>query len=239
MPMTPQNSVLIVDDERDILELVKYNLQKEGYQVLTAENGKEALTLSERRPSLILLDVMMPAMNGLEVLKQLKSKPSTAAIPVVFLTAKGSELDEVIGLELGADDYIVKPISIPKLIARVKAVLRKSEARKTSEAPGKDYHAGVLHIQPSLHLVHIEGKETFFPKKEFEILTYLAEHEGEVITRERLLNAVWGRDVFVVDRTVDVHIRKIREKLGRFADYIETIKGVGYRFRTPQKNGAL
>ncbi len=233
MPLTSQNSILIVDDEKDIVELVRYNLQREGYHVLTADNGKDALSLSERRPSLILLDVMMPAMNGLEVLRQLKSRPATAGIPVVFLTAKGSEVDEVIGLELGADDYIVKPISIPKLIARVKAVLRKSESRRPSEQPGKEYRAGVLHIQPALHLVHIEGKETFFPKKEFEILTYLAAHEGEVITREGLLNAVWGRDVYVVDRTVDVHIRKIREKLGRYADYIETIKGIGYRFRIP------
>ncbi len=232
--MTTQATILVVDDEADIVDLVRYNLQREGYQVATAKNGREALALSERRPSLILLDVMMPEMNGLEVLRQLKGKPSTAGIPVVFLTAKGAELDEVIGLELGADDYIIKPISIPKLIARVKAVLRKSEARAGGAEQRKEYHAGVIHIQPAHHLVHIAGKETFFPKKEFEILTFLAAHRGEVITRERLLDAIWGKDVYVVDRTVDVHIRKIREKLGAHADYIETIKGIGYRLRVPE-----
>jgi len=231
--MTDQKSILVVDDEQDIVDLVKYNLQREGYRILTARNGKEALDQSQKHPSLILLDVMMPEINGLEVLKTLKSNPSTRGIPVVFLTAKGSEVDEIIGLELGADDYIAKPISIPKLIARIKNVLRKSEIRPDQKIAGEEITIGVIRINPLQHAVIVNRQEIFFPKKEFEILSYLATYQDQVITRERLLNTIWGENVYVIDRTIDVHIRKIREKLGEFADYIETIKGVGYRMRAP------
>ena len=231
--MTDQKSILVVDDEKDIVDLVKYNLQREGYRILTARNGKEALDQSQKHPSLILLDVMMPEINGLEVLKTLKSNPSTRGIPVVFLTAKGSEVDEIIGLELGADDYISKPISIPKLIARIKNVLRKSEIRPDQKNARQEIVIGVIRINPLQHAVVVNRQEIFFPKKEFEILSYLATYQDQVITRERLLNTIWGENVYVIDRTIDVHIRKIREKLGEFADYIETIKGVGYRMRAP------
>lgn len=231
--MTDQKSILVVDDEQDIVDLVKYNLQREGYRILTARNGKEALDQSQKHPSLILLDVMMPEINGLEVLKTLKSNPSTRGIPVVFLTAKGSEVDEIIGLELGADDYISKPISIPKLIARIKNVLRKSEIRPDQKNARQEIVIGVIRINPLQHAVVVNRQEIFFPKKEFEILSYLATYQDQVITRERLLNTIWGENVYVIDRTIDVHIRKIREKLGEFADYIETIKGVGYRMRAP------
>jgi two-component system alkaline phosphatase synthesis response regulator PhoP len=229
--MTAQKSILIVDDEQDIVDLVKYNLQREGYLTYTARNGKEALDLSQKQPSLILLDVMMPELNGIEVLKQLKQNPSTQSIPVVFLTAKGSEVDEIIGLELGADDYITKPISIPKLVARIKNVLRKPETRPVPNKLQEELTIGVIMINQVRHAVTVNNQETFFPKKEFEILTYLTTYQDQVITRERLLNAIWGQNVFVIDRTVDVHIRKIREKLGKYADYIETIKGIGYRMR--------
>ena len=232
--MADQKSILIVDDEQDIVDLVKYNLQREGYRIYTARNGKEALDQSQKHPSLILLDVMMPELNGLEVLKQLKSQPTTQSIPVVFLTAKGSEVDEILGLELGADDYITKPISIPKLIARIKNVLRKPDARQSKIKPQDEITVGVIRINPIRHSVVVNEQETFFPKKEFEILTHLATYQDQVITRERLLNTIWGENVFVIDRTVDVHIRKIREKLGKFADYIETIKGIGYRMRAPK-----
>ncbi len=231
--MTDQKSILVVDDEQDIVDLVKYNLQREGYRILTARNGKEALDQSQKHPSLILLDVMMPEISGLEVLKNLKSNPSTRAIPVVFLTAKGSEVDEIVGLELGADDYITKPISIPKLIARIKNVLRKSETRSDQKQTKEELTIGVVRINSVQHSVLVNRREIFFPKKEFDILTYLATYQDQVITRERLLNAIWGENVYVIDRTIDVHIRKIREKLGEFADYIETIKGVGYRMRAP------
>jgi len=224
-----EKRILVVDDEKDIVDLVKYNLQKEGYSVITARNGKEALELAQPPLQLILLDIMMPEYDGLEVLRRLKQNERTASIPVIFLTAKGSDVDEVVGLELGAEDYILKPISIPKLLARVKNVLRKKEER--AKVPPAPIIVGVIEIQPLQHLVKVKGKEVFFPKKEFEVLLYLARHAGEVINRETLLTMVWGSDVQVVDRTVDVHIRKIREKLGPHADSVETIKGVGYRLK--------
>ncbi len=223
-----KRTILVVDDERDIVDLVKYNLQQAGYFVLTSRNGKEALELAQRQPQLILLDIMMPEYDGIEVLKRLKTNKKTEHIPVIFLTAKGTDVDEVLGLELGADDYVVKPISMPKLIARVKNVLRKYEAPK---AIASSITIGAIEILPSQYIVRVSGKEVFFPKKEFEVLLHLAKRQNEVVDRESLLNTVWGSNIQVVDRTVDVHIRKIREKLGKFADYIETIKGVGYRMR--------
>lgn len=224
-------SILIVDDEKDIIDLMKYNLQKEQYRVLTASNGREALDQVRHKPDLILLDVMMPELDGWDVIKQLKKNPLTSSIPVVFLTAKGTDIDEVLGLELGADGYIVKPISIPKLMAHIKSILRKRDASETETTPSGPVTVGVIEIFPDRHIVLVNKKETFFPKKEFQVLTYMAIHCGHVVRREALLNSIWGSDVLVVDRTIDVHIRKIREKLGKYADYIETIKGIGYRMR--------
>jgi len=222
-------TILVVDDEKDIVDLVKYNLVKEGFSVLTARTGKHALEQAQHQPQLILLDIMMPELDGLEVLKQLKKHERSSRIPVIVLSAKGSDIDEVLGLELGADDYIVKPISIPKLLARVKSILRKHD--QVAPASAAPVTVGVIEISPSQHVVQVLGKEIFFPKKEFEVLLYLARRVGEVVTRESLLNAVWGSDVQVIDRTVDVHVRKIREKLGKHNEYLETIKGVGYRLR--------
>jgi two-component system alkaline phosphatase synthesis response regulator PhoP len=224
-------TILVVDDEKDIVELVKYNLQKEGFAVTTARNGKQALEQAQQLPHLILLDVMMPEHDGLEVLKRLRKERKTANIPIVFLTAKGSDVDEVLGLELGANDYIVKPISIPKLIARIKHVLRHSDLKGTDKESAQTVTLGVIDVVPSQHVIRVNKQEVFFPKKEFEVLWYLVSHAEQIINRETLLNAIWGSEVQVVDRTVDVHIRKIREKLGKYADYIETIKGVGYRMR--------
>lgn len=225
--------ILIVDDERDIVEMLRYNLEKEGYFVLTALNGRHALEEArQHRPDLILLDVMMPEMDGWEVCKHLMKDPHTSSIPVIFLTAKGSEIDEVVGLELGADDYIVKPISIRKLIARVKTSLRRKEIVETTSEDNSDIiDIDGLQINIPNYTVNVGDHEIFLPKKEFETLVFLARHRGRVISREAILNAVWGENVVVVDRTVDVHIRKIREKLGKYGDYIETVKGVGYRFR--------
>ncbi len=224
-------TILVVDDEKDIVDFVKYNLQKEGFSVLTARNGKQALDLAQQQPHVILLDVMMPEFDGWEVLKRLKKERKTASIPVIFLTAKGSDVDEVLGLELGASDYIVKPISVPKLIARIKHILRQSELRRSEADLSQSVTLGVIEIIPSQHIVRVDKTEVFFPKKEFEVLWFLASHSGQIVNRETLLNAIWGTEVRVVDRTVDVHIRKIREKLGKYGDYIETIKGVGYRMR--------
>jgi two-component system alkaline phosphatase synthesis response regulator PhoP len=221
-------TILVVDDEKDIVGMVKYNLEKEGYQVWTAYDGKRALELSKNLPDLVLLDVMMPEPDGWEVARRLRADQRTAQIPVVFLTAKAGESDEIVGLELGADDYIVKPISIPKLLARVRAVLRR---RETGRVPESVTRIGEVEINRMNYTVSIGGREIIFPKKEFEVLSYLAEHLDQVVTRETLLNMIWGSDVYVVDRTVDVHISRVREKLGRYADLIETVKGVGYRMR--------
>lgn len=226
-------TVLLVDDEKDILELLKYNLQKEGYGTLTAGNGQQALSLAQSGPDLIVLDVMMPEMDGWEVCKALRNSPVTAGIPVIFLTAKDDEVDEVVGLELGADDYIVKPVRVKTFMARVKKALRGRQQ-------GSDFPAGTIRFEgveilQENYVVRLDGREVPFPRKEFEVLLFLARRPDRVIKRETLLNEIWGTDVYVVDRTVDVHIRKIREKLGRRAGLIETVKGVGYRLRkTPQ-----
>lgn len=223
--------VLVVDDERDIVDLLRYNLVREGYEVLTAFNGKEALEKAASKPDLILLDVMMPVLDGVEACKRLKRDPATASIPVIFLTARSGEADEVLGLELGADDYVQKPISPRRLVARVKALFRRLDSSGDAGAEKSVIRAGRLEINRSTYTVRLGTREVFFPRKEFEVLALLAGNRGKVFSREKLLNSVWGTDVVVVDRTVDVHIRKIREKLGEDAGAIETIKGVGYRFR--------
>ncbi len=223
-------TVLVVDDEQDIVQLIKYNLEREGFRVESASDGNEALVkASDIKPDVILLDIMLPGKDGYEVMKSLGQSERTANIPVIFLTAKSAEFDEVLGLELGADDYIVKPISPRKLISRIRAVLRRAEGTKGGE--GKNIDLGKVIIDRESYVVRVGGAQVFFPRKEFEILYYLAAHEGKVISRETLLSRVWGSDVYVGDRTVNVHIRKIREKLGDHADMIETIKGVGYKLK--------
>ncbi len=223
--------VMVVDDEPDIVELIRYNLSMEGYDVVTARNGKEALEKLTPLPNMIVLDLMMPVMDGLEACKRLKADPRTARIPVLVLTARAGEVDEVLALELGADDYIRKPISPRKLAARVKALFRRYEPGPGTPGDEPVIKAGRLHISRANRTVHLGSKEIFFPRKEFDILALLAENPGKVFSREMLLDQIWGNDVVVVDRTVDVHIRKIREKLGDHADLIETLKGSGYRFR--------
>lgn len=223
-------TVLVVDDEKDIIQLIRYNLEREGFNVESASDGNEALKKAvEVKPDVILLDIMLPGKDGYDVIKSLNQSERTANVPVIFLTAKSAEFDEVLGLELGADDYIVKPISPRKLVSRIRAVLRRYEGVKTEE--GKNLDFGSLVIDRESYMVRVGGEQVFFPRKEFEILYYLASHEGKVISRETLLSRVWGADVYVGDRTVDVHIRKIREKLGGHSEMIETIKGVGYKFK--------
>jgi two-component system alkaline phosphatase synthesis response regulator PhoP len=231
--MSGKKVILVVDDEADILSMVRYNLEKEGFTVVTARNGRAALGEATRKPDLIILDVMMPEMDGWEVCRRLKRDPKTAHIPVLFLTAKSSEVDEVVGLEIGADDYIVKPISMRKLVARVHAALRRTKAAGAdvvSEEPSLTVEGVEINV-PNFEVV-VEGKRASFTRREFETLVYLVQNRGRVVTRKTLLDVVWGLDVHVVDRTVDVHISKIREKLGKHASIIETVKGVGYRVRT-------
>ena len=225
--------ILLVDDEQDILDLLKYNLEAEGYETMTATDGLQALDLAQNAPDLIILDVMLPGKDGWEVIRQLRQNEITKRIPVIFLTAKGGEIDEVVGLELGADDYIVKPIGIRKLIARVKTVLRKTAAGPAE--PDAIIRFGEVEINPLNYSVKVAGKTIAFTKKEFEVLVYLAKRPGRVVTRDTLLNEIWGDDVVVIDRTIDVHIRKIREKLGDDNMHmIETIKGVGYRLKAEE-----
>jgi two-component system alkaline phosphatase synthesis response regulator PhoP len=224
MPQT----ILVVDDEADIRELLEFNLQKEGFRVVTASNGRHAIAHATRGVDLCLLDIMMPEMDGWEVSRTLRANPKTASIPIVFLTARDNEIDEVLGLELGAADYIKKPVRIRTVVARIRRVLR--QPTEVSATNPEMITAGALKINSANYTIIIGTNEIEFPRKEFEILVFLARHPARVVKRETLLNEIWGRDVYVVDRTIDVHIRKIREKLGKYASYISTVKGVGYRF---------
>jgi len=225
-----REDILVVEDEEDLLELVRYNLSREGYQVRGATSGEQALRmLRQQAPDLILLDLMLPSIDGLEVCKRLKSEPETRDIPVIMLTAKGEEADIVTGLELGATDYITKPFSPRVLTARVRAVLRRSG----EEAPADDeilsIHDMVLH--PGRHEVTIKGQPIDLTHTEFKVLQYLARRPGWVFTRYQIVDAVHGVDHAVTERSVDVQIVGLRKKLGDAGDYIETVRGVGYRFR--------
>lgn len=226
-------TVLIVDDEKDIRDLVAYNLSKEGFAVLTAADGNEAIRqLGAHKIALVILDIMMPGMDGFEVCKFIRNQEATATLPVIFLTARSSEVDQIVGLELGADDYIQKPVSPRILVARAKAALRRSSTKtpKLDEASDEKVTIDNLEIDRSSYRVSLGGKDIFFPRKEFELLYFLASHPGRVYSRDTLLNQIWGEGAYVVERTVDVHIFKVREKLGRLGERIETVKGVGYRF---------
>lgn len=225
-----KTKILLVDDEKDIVEFLQYNLKQEGFQVLTANDGMEALEKVTKKPDLIILDVLMPKMDGYEACRRIRAIDDYKNIPIIFLTAKSSELDEIHGLNLGADDFIQKPISPKKLIARVKSNLRKHES-VLENAMMNEIKIGPIVINRERYTVSVDGQNIIFPKKEFEILAYLAANPGKVFHRDKILGDVWGTDIFVVERTVDVHIRKIREKLDKHADLIETIKGVGYRFK--------
>lgn len=228
--MSDKQTILVVDDEQDLLDLIEYNLRKEGFDVLRAEDGQEGIDMArEHAPDLILLDIMMPQMDGLEAVEIIRDDDELNHIPVIFLTARGDEKSEVEGLDKGGDDYITKPISTTKLISRIRAVLRRFE--ETEDPRRIEVHD--LVIDKDRYIV-TQGsgkkKEEFhLPRKEFELLYFLAGRKGKVMDRQTLLNHVWGDNVYVVDRTVDVHVRKIREKLGD--EYIETVKGVGYRFK--------
>ena len=221
-----KQSILIADDEADILEIISHNLQKEGYLVYTAQNGEDAVNMAfEKRPNLIILDVMMPKVDGMEACRQIKANQKTKDIPVLFLTARSEEFAEITGFEAGADDYISKPIRPRVLTSRIKAVLRR---RNSSGIIEHDIIAFEdLSIDQNQFLVEYNGNKLKMPRKEFELLAFLVSKPGRVFTRSEILEHVWGNDVLVVDRTIDVHIRKIREKLDN--RFIETVPGVGYK----------
>lgn len=224
--------ILLVDDEADILEFLKYNLELEGYEITTALNGKEALEKLTENTDLVVLDLMMPILDGFEVLERMKKDSRFKDIPVIFLTAKNGEISEIKALESGAVDYIQKPISPKKLLARVKTNLKKTEDKTSKQKYPIKITYGPITIDKETFKVFVDNVEIYFPRKEFEILYFLINNPDRVFNREFLLKEIWGTDVYVVDRTVDVHIRKIREKLGEHSDLIETIKGVGYKLRS-------
>jgi two-component system alkaline phosphatase synthesis response regulator PhoP len=223
--------ILLVDDEPDIVEFLKYNLEQNGYDVLVGHDGLQALKKLSENPDLIILDIMMPHLDGYEVYQKIRENKNFKDIPIIFLTAKSGETDEIKGLELGASDFIQKPISPKKLIARIKLNLRKNRVDLTTEDKIK-LEIGPLLIDKEKYIVNIDNIETIFPRKEFSLLFFLANNPNRVFSREELLKEVWGDNVYVVDRTVDVHIRKIREKLGKHSYLIDTIKGVGYKFKS-------
>ena len=221
--------ILIVDDEEDVLELVRFNLDKNGYTVQTASTGEEALVkVNAHVPDLMILDLMLPGVDGLGVCKKLKSNPKTEHLPIIMLTAKGEEADIVTGLELGADDYVTKPFSPKVLIARVRRSLQRTIIRNSEEAPVKIYE---LTIDPGRRQVLIEGKPSDLTFTEFNILYTLARRPGMVFTRYQIVDAVHGDDYLVTDRAVDVQMVGLRKKLGNCGKYIETVRGVGYRFK--------
>ncbi len=222
--------ILLVDDEPDILEFLTYNLKARGYEVVTAVDGLEALQNLIPKPDLIILDIMMPNMDGYEVCAKIREDDEFIDTPIIFLTARSSEKDEIKALELGAADFIAKPISPNKFIARVKSNLREYEKSNITDSR-TSIEIGPLKIDRLRYVVQLNNKEIIFPRREFELLFYLAGNPGKVHRREEILKNVWGSDVYVIDRTIDVHIRKIREKLGNESDCIETLKGVGYRFK--------
>ncbi len=223
----PKGTILIVDDEADIVKVIQYNLEKDGYKTIPAYSGEEAIELSQKHiPALIILDIMLPEMDGMEVCRIIKRDEETMDIPIIMLTAKGEEADVVSGLEIGADDYITKPFRVKELIARVKAVMRRKETPRDEKIINVDD----LIIDPVKYVVTLRKKHLSFTTKEFKLLIYLASNPGRVFTRDQLLDRIWG-EAIVTDRTIDVHIKKIREKLGDFRKYIETIRGVGYRFK--------
>ena len=226
-----QKTIVIVEDEPDILDVLSYNLNREGFEVATSQNGAECLKLIRRLlPDLVLLDLMLPGLDGLDVCRHLRSNNLTQNIPVIMVTAKGEESDVVLGLGIGADDYITKPFSPKELIARVKTVLRRV-SQAADVADRKIIEVDRLLIDADKHKVSIDSEEVKLTATEFRLLYYLASHPGRVFSREQLLDQAYGNDVVVVDRNIDVHIRALRKKLDPDQYFIETIRGVGYRFR--------
>lgn len=218
--------ILIVDDELDVREILKYNLTKEGYSVDEASNGEEALNkMSQNTPDIVLMDVMMPKLDGIQTCEAIKEDPAYTDVLICFLTARAEDYSQIAGLQAGGDDYLSKPIKPKILLTRIHALLRRKN-RQASESESEKYNG--LVIDRDRHLVHLDGKEIQLPRKEFELLYYLSSKPNMVFKREAILSKVWGTDVIVGDRTIDVHIRKLREKIGD--SYISTVKGVGYKY---------
>jgi two-component system phosphate regulon response regulator PhoB len=228
--------ILIVEDERDLLATLEYNLEREGYQTRIAATGREALEAARLLPvpDLVLLDLMLPDLSGTEVCRQLRQDEATREVPVIMCTAKAEEIDRVVGFEVGADDYVVKPYSVRELLLRIRAVLRRAAAPKEEGAreDAEDFSFGRLRVDVAGHQVWVDGEEIRLTALEFRLLTTFHSRRGRVQSRERLLSDVWGYQADVTTRTVDTHVKRLREKLDAAGDYIETVRGVGYRFRS-------
>lgn len=228
-----RQKILVVEDEADIRELLRYNLAQEGFAVEEAADGSEALDrVARRAPDLVVLDLMLPRLSGLELCRRLRANPETARLPIIVVTAKGSEVDRVLGLEMGADDYVVKPFSPREVVARVKALLRRANAPVDPESPGV-YEKGRLRMDFGAYEVFVDGVKKDLALREFELLRFFVRHPMRVYTREQLLDLVWGRDTFVEPRTVDVHVRRLRQQIERDdsrPELILTVRSVGYRF---------
>lgn len=231
--MNVQSKLLITEDEADLARALEYNFRQAGFQVTTTSRGREAVRLATvSPPDLVLLDLMLPDISGTEVCRQLKANPKTRDIPVIMVTARGEEVDRIVGFELGADDYVTKPFSVRELILRARAVLRRSEAR---EEPEKLLKFGDLTIDLDAHRVLLEGREIAVTALELRLLHTLASRRGRVQTRDTLLEDVWGLSLDVETRTVDTHVKRLREKLGPTGSLIQTVRGVGYRFDLPER----
>jgi len=224
--------ILLVDDEEDILEFVSYNLQREGFRVYSARNGLEAIEMAGKvKPDLVILDVMMPEMDGIAACEEIRKLPACKNVIIAFLTARGEDYSQIAGFEAGADDYITKPIRPKVLISRVKALLKRSGGVSTDTTENdKILNIGNMVIDKERYVIIIEGRELTLPRKEFELLSLLVSKPDKVFTRDEIYKGVWGNNVIVGDRTIDVHIRKLREKIGN--DHIRTLKGIGYKFIT-------
>jgi len=223
--------ILIVDDEQDLVTTLEYNLRREGYETRIALTGRDAVELARREPlpDLVLLDIMLPDISGWDVCRALRR--DQRHVPVVMLTAKSEEIDRVVGFEVGADDYVVKPFSVRELMLRIKAILRRAES-PTPEEPGGVIEFGLLRVDADGHRVWVDGEEVTLTALEFKLLTMLLTRKGRVQSRDRLLDDVWGIQASVTTRTVDTHVKRLRQKLGQASGYIETLRGVGYRFRS-------
>ena len=231
-PAVSRSRVCVVEDEPDIAEVLQFNLEKAGFDVELQRRGDDALeSIRRRAPDLVLLDLMLPGLDGLELTRLLKRDPATAGIPLVMLTAKGEEVDRIVGLELGADDYVAKPFSPRELVLRIKAVLRRRSGEAEAAARGERFAVGSIRLDAAAHRAELDGREIPLTATEFRLLKLLLERAGRVQTRSRLLADVWGYADDVDSRTVDTHVRRLRRKLGAEADRIETIIGVGYRLR--------
>lgn len=222
--------VLIVEDERDLQHVLAYNFRQAGFDVVSAMNGETALrAVKEERFDLVILDLMLPDLAGTEVCRRLKQNPQTAGIPVLMVTAKGEEVDRVVGFELGADDYVVKPFSVRELILRARAILRRSEG---SDKPAERFDFGLLRVDRAAHRAWVADHEVTLTALEFRLLMTLHDRRGRVLSRDLLLDEVWGTQADITARNVDTHVKRVREKLGAAGEYIETVRGVGYRFRS-------